>query len=45
MSNISEAEKTDNELIEREFQALLTDYLNSNHRQKSGYYRTSFPVC
>ena len=42
MSNISEAEKTDNELIEREFQALLTDYLNSNHRKKVDIIERAF---
>ena len=42
MSNISEAEKADNELIEREFQALLTDYLNSNHRKKVDIIERAF---
>ena len=32
-------------LIEQEFQALLTDYLHSNHRKKVDIIATGIPIC
>lgn len=34
MSEVTDTAFTDDQLIEQEFQALLNDYLNSNHRKK-----------
>ncbi|MCH5327414.1 MAG: bifunctional (p)ppGpp synthetase/guanosine-3',5'-bis(diphosphate) 3'-pyrophosphohydrolase [Coprobacter sp.] len=41
-SHISEVEKAEQELIEQEFQALLADYLNSNHRKKTEIIERAF---
>lgn len=42
MSEPSNIEKAENEMIEREFQALLTDYLKSNHRKKTDIIERAF---
>ena len=42
MSEVTDSVLTDEQLIENEFDALLTDYLNSNHRKKVDIIKRAF---